>query len=114
MNSVQEFFYRKLGQRDSIYVRPPLDHRKLYIAGQVVSLNNDGFETWIGYPDKWLTHFKNDDFRKITLWFMYMWICVDWFGLRSWIWYKLLAVKCRKPIMQVLGSPEPTDIKGEK
>ncbi len=88
--------YRKLGQYDGFYTNPPLDKRKLYIDGMVISLNNDGFETWIGYPDKWAVHFRNDKFRTICFWALKQWIFVDWFGLRSWIWYKLLSRQCER------------------
>lgn len=94
---MEEKLYEWLGQYDGFYTHPPLDHRKMYTKdGYVISLNNDGFETWIGTPDKWYWHTKNADFRKIALWHLRIWIFVDWFGLRSWLWYKLLHRQCRK------------------
>lgn len=92
--SFEDWLYRKLGQYDGFYTHPPLDHRKMYIHKgdyrMVVCLNNDGGETWIGTENEWHTHMKNEEFRKVCFWFLWTWAWIDWFGLRSWVWYKLL------------------------
>lgn len=95
--SLETRLYQWLGQHDGFYTHPPLDHRKLYICeGQeVVSLNNDGFEVWIGRLDKWHWHTNTKEFRQICFWYLRQWVFVDWFGLRSWLWYKLLHRQCR-------------------
>lgn len=87
---LEKRIYRLLGQYEFPYTRPPLDQRKMYISGMVVCLNNDGFEVWIGTPDCWETHMKNAEFRKICFWYLRQWAFTDWFGLRSFLWYKLL------------------------
>lgn len=97
MNRLEDWLYEALGGEWCGNISPPLDKRKIYTSdGYVVSLNNDGFETWIGTPDKWCWHTKNAEFRKIALWHLRIWIFVDWFGLRSWIWYKLLRRQCEE------------------
>lgn len=95
---MEEFIYKLLGQYDGFYVNPPLDKRKMYIDDKVICLNNDGFEAWIGTPNEWQTYFKNEDFRKVCFWYLRTWIFIDWFGLRSFIWYKLLHRKCERNI----------------
>lgn len=92
----EDRIYNWLGQYDGFYTRPPLDHRKIYVNDRVISLNNDGSETWIGSPDQWYVFFKNSDFRKIAFWSLRQWAFVDWFGLRSWLWYKLLHRKVNR------------------
>lgn len=89
--NLEDWLYEKLGTDWCGNTSPPLNHRKMYTKdGYVVSLNNDGFETWIGRPDAWIWHTRNAEFRRIAWWAIRQHIFVDWCGLRSWLWYKLL------------------------
>ena|ERR1700676_243754 len=93
MRYLTEFLYRRLGQIDEPYVHPPKDRRKLYFGNnEVISFNNDGLDVWIGHVDEWKFHTDHCEFRKIALWYLYQWSIVDWFGLRSYLWYKLLNI----------------------
>ena len=55
---------------------------------------NDGFDLGIGYPDQWLVHIN----RREAAW---LWWAITlrafstWFGLRRWVWYRLLFRRVR-------------------
>ena len=55
---------------------------------------NDGFELWLGWPDKWHVFYKAKHARTLACWILWCWI-KQWFGLRRWIYYKALRVSCR-------------------
>jgi hypothetical protein len=96
-SKIENKFYEMLGQFDGYYTHPPLDDRKLYYnSEELVKFLNDGSEVWLGSRDSWYTHMRHKEFRKIVLWYLYQVILVDWCGLRSFIWYKLLGRKCKQ------------------
>jgi len=88
-----EFLYRLLGQPDYPYVRPPKDRRHMYFSkDELIEFNNDGLDVWIGNVNEWTFHTTHEQFRKVALWYLYQYAIVDWFGLRSYLWYKLLNI----------------------
>jgi hypothetical protein len=60
----------------------------------VAEANNDGFELWVGYMDKWLFHCRSRDARKLAWWILLRWWALgEWFGLRRALWYWALNVR---------------------
>ncbi len=95
---IEDHLYRALGQYDGvIYTLPPGDqsyHRRT--DDSVIKTSNDGFELWFGTPDHWDWHCKFPEARKLAWFILWTWWAKGtWFGLRSWLWYKLLARRCR-------------------
>ena len=72
----------------------------------VAVFNNDAFEVWLGYPDKWLAHYSRKDFEKIIRWYLWRRIYGEWFGLRRSLWYWLLKRRVAR------SKPRPI-VKGE-
>lgn len=72
---------------------PPMDHRTLYVqeggVHRVFSLQNDGFDVGIGYPDQWHVIMSSRTIRLFVRWWLRQ-VAADWFGLRSWLWYTAL------------------------
>lgn len=73
----------------------PLDHRTLYAQEKngceyVFSFLNDSFEIGIGYPNKWHGIYRREVINKFIRWYLWQWSVGEWFGLRRWIWYKML------------------------
>lgn len=100
--------YRMLGQYDGFYTHPPLNGRGMVIDGKIVRLNNDGFEVWIGTADEWHTFMPNERFRSVCFWFLRTWIFIDWFGLRSFLWYKFLTRQCNRHKLSARASAGDT------
>lgn len=94
---IERFLYRILGQEDYPYVRPPLCGRKFYFTeDQLIKFNNDGHDVWLGSSDSWDWHCNHREFRRIIAWYLYQWVIIDWFGLRSKIWFFLLSRKIKR------------------
>ena len=93
---IEDRLYRALGQLDEPYVRPPLCGRRADVAGKVCYFGNDGFDFLVGTPSEWQLYLSAKEFRQICFWYLYQWAFVDWFGLRSFLWYKLLSRRCAK------------------
>jgi hypothetical protein len=81
-----------VSQYDGFYTKPPLDHLKYQINQyDLVCFCNDGFEVWIGTDEKWHTFYKHKEFKKMIFWYLKTWAFKDLFGLRTWLYYKLLS-----------------------
>lgn len=99
MTRIELFLFRALGQHDGFYTRPSLDNRKFYFhTNNLVLFNNDGHEVWMGTSDNWSWHTTHPNFRRIVFWYLYQWCVVDWFGLRSWLWFKLLGRRIHRRV----------------
>lgn len=91
---------------------PPMDRMTLTVNGtergveHVYAVGNDGFELWIGYPDKWLFHTGRRGAKALT-WFLIRWWVGEWFGIRRWLWYKLLT-------RRIARYPRPPALDGEE
>ena len=91
--------YRWLGQYDGvIYTDPPGD--RLYMCrtkDSVIKTGNDGSVLWIGTPDTWYWHCRFPEARKLAWFILWNWWAKStWFGLRRWLWYRLLARQCNR------------------
>lgn len=87
--------YDTLGSEWCGNVCPPLSKSKLYLDnGKLICFNNDGHEVWFGTSDHWAYHCTKSEFTRFALWYLWTRIAHDWFGLRTWLWYKLLFRKC--------------------
>ena len=92
--SVERWLYHALAEKWCGNDNVPLDHRTLYFGNHgceyVASFLNDSFEIGLGYPDKWHCIIRREAFHKLIFWYLRLWAFSEWFGLRRWIWYKLL------------------------
>lgn len=96
--SFEEILYNKFGQYDWPYTHPPMDKRKLFFGefDNLIKFNNDGHEVWLGNDNEWYCHYKHSEFRKMIYWYLYQYAIVDWFGLRTKIWFFLLHRRVNK------------------
>ncbi len=61
---------------------------------------NDASEIWIAeqyiepniHSEKWVFHDKTWVFRRIAFWYLWNWAWSEWFGIRRWLYYKVLKV----------------------
>lgn len=101
--NIERMLFEKVSNNDGYYNRPPLCSRRLYFkhgnCDMVICLNNDGHETWIGSLNEWHTHMDNKTFRELCFWHLKTWALVDWFGLRSLIYYKLLSRSVNRQVL---------------
>lgn len=78
----------------------PLNHRTLYVdddgCRRVFSFLNDSFEIGIGYPDRWHAIIRRPAIHKFIFWYLRQWAFGEWFGLRRWLWYRLLHRSCER------------------
>jgi len=92
--SLEKWLYHLLSEKWCGNDMVPLDHRTLYVNNHgcdyVFSFLNDSFEIGIGYPNKWHTILRRETIHKFIWWYLRLWIFSEWFGLRRYIWYKLL------------------------
>lgn len=59
---------------------------------EVISANNDGYELWFGYRDRWLHHMRQEDVRLLTWYLLWEWHAkARWFGLRRPLYYWALS-----------------------
>jgi hypothetical protein len=86
----------------------PLDHRTLYVDhnGQflryegvysdthgivnVFTFLDDSFKIGIGWPSKWHCILRREVIHTFIWWYLRQWAFGEWFGVRRWLWYKLL------------------------
>jgi hypothetical protein len=72
----------------------PLENTVLHYEDQscdrVVMFLNDAFELGFGYPNEWHMIIRRKSFHKIMRWYLWNWVVFEWFGVRRWLWYKLL------------------------
>jgi hypothetical protein len=98
--SAEDFIYHILSEKWCGNDCVPLDHRTLYIDSEgckyVFSFLNDSFEIGIGYPEKWHGIYRRECIHKFIFWYLRNYIFGEWFGLRRYIWYKLLHRKVKK------------------
>lgn len=86
-----------VSQYDGFYSKPPMDHLKFYFNQyELISLNNDGGEVWFGRSDKWYFFMSHPEFRSVIFWYLRTWAFKDLFGLRTWVYYKLLTHECNR------------------
>jgi hypothetical protein len=58
---------------------------------KVFSVNNDGFELIMGYPEKWCLTINRQTARRLAWFILWTWMVrTDWFGLRRWLYYRAL------------------------
>ena len=77
------------GGSDSLWV-----HQRIDGNVQVVSFIDDGGWVGFGTPDSWhTTSIRPAAARRMAAWILWRW-AVDWFGLRSAIYYRALFAAC--------------------
>lgn len=106
VRSVADAIYERLGEDWGGFPNPPGDHLGIDLPmgdstnprdRYVVRTNNDGFELWIGYPDKWLWHCSAHEARKVAWFVLWRWWGVGtWFGLRRKLWYWALRQRVKR------------------
>jgi len=79
------------GDHLALRVRPSNDETEVYAT------SNDGFELWIGWPNKWCWHTDRRTARRLA-WFVLWtwWARGEWFGLRRAVYYRALRASLRR------------------
>lgn len=86
------FLLKLFSQYDGFYTKPPMDHlKKYYTKDELICFCNDGGEVWFGRSDSWYHFMKHSEFRSVIWWYLKTWAFKDFFGLRTFIYYKLLS-----------------------
>lgn len=100
--------YDLLGYRLVGNTVPPLDNTTLHYHDDgihwVASITEDAHEVGLGYYDEWKMFINRPQFHKIIRWYLWQWSVHDWFGLRRWLWYKLLHRMVNRQQRQVWGN----------
>lgn len=52
----------------------------------------DSNEIGIGWHNKWDCLIRRNDFHQIVMNYLFYWIFIDWFGLRTKLWYWTLRI----------------------
>lgn len=91
----RKLYHALAGKWDGDNECAPIDHKTLRFMGEsgceeVVCILNDAFEVGLGWPERWHVLYRRKDFHRIIRWYLWQWAFSEWFGLRRWIWYKLL------------------------
>lgn len=103
--SLEDWAYETLGSRWGGNTCPPMDNRayRWQDTGMVerddywtFSQGEDGGTMWIGHANEWKFHLSLKRFRRIALWTIWQWAWGDWFGLRTWLWYRILRRKVNR------------------
>lgn len=93
-DSPERLLYRLLSEKWCGNEMVPLDHRTLRVPNDgceyVFGFLNDSFEIGIGWPDRWHGIYRREVIHRFIWWYLRQWVFGEWFGLRRWIWYKLL------------------------
>ncbi len=74
----------------------PLSNETFYRGERVAAIREDGFSVCVGTNDEWIYCFNRDEFQAMALWYLRIWALKDWFGLRRWLWFKLLHRRCER------------------
>ena len=97
--SLENWLYRLLSSDFCGNDTMPLDRERFRYTDQgcehVVVFENDAFELGFGYPNKWHMFITRKSFHKIVRWYLWRWGWGEWFGLRRYLWYKLLHRRVR-------------------
>lgn len=89
--------YEMLGSKWCGNTMPPLDHHSYYFSSErVASFTNDAFDVYIGYTDRWETHFRRDELHRFIRWYLRKWAFGEWFGLRRIVWYWALSKRVER------------------
>ena len=97
----QWVFYNLSGSRD-VYCTPPGSECRLEFgeggtSDLATTYNNDGFELWLGRPDKWYVFYSAKQARKLAWFILWEWWAKStWFGLKRNLWYWGLSQRCRR------------------
>lgn len=96
--SLEQRIYDALGTRWCGNTCPPGTNLRVELGPDYIAeVHNDGFEFWIGTRSEWAWHCKAREARRMA-WFILWtwWTRGTWFGLRSWLWYRLLARRIKR------------------
>ena len=64
---------------------------------RVYSVDNDGFDLWIGYANEWKWHMSRKEALKLAWFILWTWRGKgEWFGFKRWAYYKALHRSCDK------------------
>ncbi len=72
-----------------------------------VQISEDGSSLWIGTANEWHLSMSRTEARKLALWVVFRWWIVgEWFGLRRWLWFRLLHRRVRSATCTLPPPPE--------
>ena len=107
----QWVFQNLSGDRDR-YCTPPgaecrLDFGEGGTSDLATTYNNDGFELWLGRPDKWFTFYSARQARRLAWFILWEWWAKStWFGLKRRLWYWSLSTRCAQQPPQEESRPD--------
>ena len=104
MNRLYNWIYERLGDgSDTIGKHPPGTDQKFRWGEDdgsdfmVTTYNNDGFELWFSWCNKWVMFMKAKEARRLAWFILWTWWGKGtWFGLKRFIWYWALGKRCEK------------------
>jgi hypothetical protein len=84
---------------------PPLDHKWYAVeepgpkgrgTPHVIGLTDDAACVSLGTPQTWAYSLHRAVWNKLVLWYLIQWGVLELFGLRRWLWYKLLSRRVKQ------------------
>ena len=77
-----------LSHRGSVPQAPTMRTEVERDLTHIVASNNDGFEVWFGYPNKWNHHIDQREASRLFWWLLFRWYGqARWFGIRRPLYY---------------------------
>ena len=113
--SFEDWFYRLISDHTVGGDAVPLSWSSKHFIGNrsgdleyVLAFLDDSFSVGIGYPTSWNCILDRKIFHKMIIWYLWKWSFSEWFGLRRWVWYKLLhrRVKITQALAELEGKIE--------
>lgn len=116
---LEERLFDALGEEWGGSANPPGDHLSIHIRDYepdqfgrpvyyVAATSNDGFDLWLGKSYEWDTFMSASEARRLAWFILWRWWGRGtWFGLRRWIWYRLLHRRVR-PYLTAMKRPAPS------
>jgi len=101
---IAEWIFLNLGggeKREREYCVPPGSRCELIFGDEGLDIAtfdvNDGFELWLGSPNKWYRFYSGKEARQLA-WFVLWtwWVKATWFGFKRKLWYWGLSNKVRQ------------------
>jgi len=105
-----------LSHRGSVPQAPTMRTEVERDLTHIVASNNDGFEVWFGYPNKWNHHIDQREASRLFWWLLFRWYGqARWFGIRRPLYYWALrgylrsvpGIRMTAPSTPVAASPLP-------
>lgn len=99
---IENLFWRLLSEQWCGNDHVPLDHRHAKFddrgVDRGIAFVEDAHQIGLftGEGNTWDVIMTRTAFHKIMRWYLRQWIFGEWFGLRRWLWYKILHRRCSR------------------